>query len=67
VTAARRRLLWQVRRFQAGLLDRASLIQRWQSWRGHASQADAAPLIAQIRGQLRAALAGGVTTAVAGN
>lgn len=56
VTAARRRLLWNVRQYRAGKLDREGLTQRWSSWKGHAMQADSAGLIDNIANQLRYAL-----------
>lgn len=56
VVSARRRLLWNVRQFRKDALDRDGLLQRWHSWRGHASQADTTGIINQIREQLRYAL-----------
>jgi hypothetical protein len=56
LAAARRRLLWNVRQYRRGDLSQAALLTRWNSWRGHALQAQAGPLIDQVRSQLRYAL-----------
>ncbi len=52
VIVARKRLLWNVRQYSKGRLSEDELRQRWHSWRGHASQADANGIIEQIRVQL---------------
>lgn len=56
VVAARRRLLWNVRSYHAGDLTKDDLVRRWQSWKGHATQANAGALIENIRQQLRQAI-----------
>jgi hypothetical protein len=56
VADARRRLRWNVRQFQAGQLSQAALECRWNSWRGHARQADTADLVNRVREELRYAL-----------
>lgn len=56
VAAARRRLRWNVREYQAGHLSRDGLECRWNSWRGHAAQADTAGLVNRVREELRYAL-----------
>jgi RNA-directed DNA polymerase len=57
VVAARRRLLWNVRSYHAGDLTKDDLTRRWQSWKGHATQANAHALIENLRSQLRRAIA----------
>lgn len=59
VRAARRRLRWNVRQYQRGEIDRDGLVRRWASWKGHAAQAEAEALIAQVGGELREALISG--------
>ncbi len=49
VARARRRLRWNVRQHLCGDLSREELTQRWQSWKGHAVQADAGGVIETIR------------------
>jgi hypothetical protein len=53
VTAARRRLRWQVRRYRSGRMAREALETRWHSWRGHALQADGFALVNSVRQELR--------------
>lgn len=53
VSAARRRLRWQAREYCAGRLGRRDLEIRWQSWRGHAMQADGTALVKKVRAELR--------------
>jgi retron-type reverse transcriptase len=52
VASARRRLLWNVRQYQAGRLDWEALRQRWYSWVGHAEQAQGGGIINQLREQI---------------
>lgn len=56
VASARRRLRWNVRQYQRGQLSKEALVARWNSWRGHALQADAGPLVERMRQELRYAL-----------
>jgi len=56
VGAARRRLRWTARQYQCGALAKAALLTRWNSWRGHALQADGAALTERVRTELRAYL-----------
>jgi hypothetical protein len=53
VADARRRLKWNVRQYKRGFLSKDALVCRWNSWRGHAAQADAGPLIETIKQELR--------------
>jgi hypothetical protein len=53
VADARRRLRWNVAEFKCGRLSRAALLARWNSWRGHAEQADSGALVDRIRKELR--------------
>jgi len=54
--AARRRLRWNVRQYRDGRLTAEELQARWHSWRGHAEQADTAPLLISIRRELEQVL-----------
>jgi len=56
VADARRRLKWNVRQYRRGDLSKEALRGRWNSWRGHAEQADCGPLVETIRQELRYAL-----------
>ena len=56
VRAARRRLRWNVRQFKLGHLSREALVSRWNSWRGHAMQADTGALVDRVRKELCDAL-----------
>lgn len=56
VAGARRRLRWNMRQFKHGRLSKAALLTRWNSWRGHAAQADGAALIEKVRAELRMTL-----------
>jgi hypothetical protein len=56
VADARRRLRWNVRQFRRGDLSQDALECRWNSWRGHAAQADCGPLIERVKQELRYAL-----------
>jgi retron-type reverse transcriptase len=56
VADARRRLKWNVRQYRLGCLSREALVCRWNSWRGHAGQAQAGPLIETVKRELRYAL-----------
>lgn len=53
VADARRRLRWNTRQYKCGRLSREALLTRWNSWRGHAEQADTGALVQQIRKELR--------------
>ena len=53
VATARRRLRWNVRQFQRQILSRDALECRWNSWRGHASQAGAESLLNRMRKELQ--------------
>ena len=53
---AARRLRWNVRQYQRGQLSKDALVCRWNSWRGHAAQAGAEPLLDRFRKELRYAL-----------
>lgn len=63
VAAARRRLRWNVRQYQCGALSRDALLTRWNSWRGHALQAEGAALTEKVRAELRAYLGAAGTRA----
>ncbi len=52
VADARRRLRWNVRQYKCGNLSKDALLCRWNSWRGHAEQADTEALVQQIRKEL---------------
>ncbi len=56
VREARRRLRWNVRQYRRGLLGKDSLECRWNSWRGHALQADTRALVERMRKELQYAL-----------
>jgi hypothetical protein len=56
VADARRRWRWNVRQYQGGNLSKNALLCRWNSWRGHAEQADGAALVEKIKQELRAIL-----------
>ena len=56
VADARRRLRWNVREYQGGRLGKDALVCRWNSWRGHALQAEGADLVERVRTELRDAL-----------
>ena len=56
VTAARRRLRWSVRQYKCGALAKDALLTRWNSWRGHALQADGGALTERLRTELRSYL-----------
>ncbi len=53
VADARRRLRWNVRQFKCGHLSKAALLCRWNSWRGHAEQADCGALVEKVRQELK--------------
>jgi hypothetical protein len=53
VADARRRLRWNTRQYQCGRLSREALLTRWNSWRGHAEQADTGALVQTMRKELR--------------
>jgi len=53
VRSTRRRLRWNVRQYKCGSLSRAELLCRWNSWRGHALQTEAEPLISRLTQELR--------------
>jgi hypothetical protein len=53
VADARRRLRGNARQYKCGRLSREALLTRWNSWRGHAEQADTGALVQQIRKELR--------------
>jgi hypothetical protein len=56
VADARRRLRWNVRQYKSGNLSKDALLCRWNSWRGHAAQADCGPLIEKIKQELKVIL-----------
>lgn len=56
VADARRRLRWNVREYKGGWLSKEALLCRWNSWRGHATQAGGGVLIETIKKELRYAL-----------
>jgi hypothetical protein len=56
VADARRRLRWNVRQYKGGNLSKDALLCRWNSWRGHAAQADCGALIETIKQELRSAV-----------
>ncbi len=56
VASARRRLRWNVQQYKRGELSKESLLTRWNSWRGHAAQADTTALIDQVKKELRETL-----------
>lgn len=53
VADARRRLRWNVRQYKDGNLSKDALLCRWNSWRGHAGQADCSALIEKIKQELK--------------
>jgi hypothetical protein len=53
VADARRRLRWNVRQYKSRNLSKDALLCRWNSWRGHAAQADCGPLIEKIKQELK--------------
>jgi hypothetical protein len=56
VADARRRLRWNVRQYKCGNLSKDALLCRWNSWRGHAEQADCGALVEKVKRELRNAL-----------
>ena len=52
VWPGRRRLRWNVRQYKCGNLSKDALLCRWNSWRGHAEQADTGALVQRIRKEL---------------
>jgi retron-type reverse transcriptase len=56
VADARRRLRWNVRQYKCGNLSKDALLCRWNSWRGHAEQADGGALVEKVKRELRNAL-----------
>jgi retron-type reverse transcriptase len=56
VADARRRLRWNVRQYQSRQISKDALLCRWNSWRGHAEQADCGALVEKIKQELRYAL-----------
>jgi len=61
IRSARRRLQWNARQYLSGSLSREALVCRWQSWRGHALQADGRGILANILAGLRQTLGAGGT------
>jgi hypothetical protein len=56
VADARRRLRWNVNQYQRGHFSKDALLCRWNSWRGHAAQANGGALIEKIKQELKHAL-----------
>jgi retron-type reverse transcriptase len=56
VADARRRLGWNVNQYKCGNLSKDALLCRWNSWRGHAEQANCGALIEKIKQELKYAL-----------
>jgi retron-type reverse transcriptase len=53
VAEARRRLRWNVRQYRRQELSKDGLECRWNSWRGHATQAGAQALLSRMRKELQ--------------